>query len=163
MQEASESVERLTLSEPEMCSTGSQTTDEDMTEVIGEWLKNLSEHDQLEKISELFQSYVLVYHSITVPSDFLGVSARAMAQLKRHKRSNVLYKLAKCMGTLRKDSDDPCFPMRRMPMGMVEYIADFFVSDEMRKVGKYTVYLHLCLIMGGGTSCLCLLGPLLSR
>jgi hypothetical protein len=82
VQEASESVERVTLSEPEMRSTGSQTTDEDMTEVNGEWLKNLSEHDQLEKISELFQSYVLVYHSITVPSDFLGVSARAMAQLK---------------------------------------------------------------------------------
>ena len=89
VQEASESVERLTLSEPEMCSTGSQTTDEDMTEVIGEWLKNLSEHDQLEKISELFQSYVLVYHSITVPSDFLGVSARVMTQLKRHKRYNI--------------------------------------------------------------------------
>ena len=53
-----------------------------MTEVIGEWLKNLSEHDQLKKIPELFQSYVLVYHSVTVPSDFLEVSAGAMAQLK---------------------------------------------------------------------------------
>lgn len=146
MEGASELVERLTISEPEMCSTGSQTDDQDMTEIIGEWLKN---HDHLKKISELFQSYVLVYHSISVPSDFLEVSARAMAQLKRYKRSNVLYKLAKCMGTLRQDSDDSCFPMRQMPMGMVEYIADFFVSDEMHKVGKYTVFIYVCLIMSG--------------
>ena len=79
MEGASELVEQLTISEPEMCSTGSQTADQDIKGIIGEWLKN---HDQLKKISELFQSYVLVYHSINVPSDFLEVSAHAMVQLK---------------------------------------------------------------------------------
>ena len=129
---ASQSVERLTISDSATCSTSTQTAS--MTEVVREWLKHLSEHDQLKTISELFQSYVLIYHSIRIPSDFLELSSQAMAQLKSHKRSNVLYKLAKSMGTLRPGVDDSCFPMDRMPMGLVEYIADFFVSDEVRKV-----------------------------
>ena len=33
--------------------------------------------------------------------------------------------------------------MRRMPMGMVEYIADFFVSDEMRHVSTYAIHIFI--------------------
>ena len=131
------SVVQLTLSDTRSTTTTSATTQtesQNMTEVIAEWLKNLEEHKKLEEISKLFQSYVLVNYSVTVPSDFLELSARAMAQLKLHNRSNVLYKLAKSMGTLRRDRSDSCFPMKRMPMGMIEYIADFFVSDEMQQV-----------------------------
>jgi len=48
-----------------------------------------------------------------------------------YKRSNVLYNLAKGVGTLRGDSSDSRFPM---PMGLVEYAANFFVSDNLQKV-----------------------------
>ena len=79
---------------------------------------------------------------MNIPEDFLGVASQAMAQLKRHNRSNVLYNLAKSMGTLQLDSDNLYFPMTRMPMGLVEYISDnqiFFVSDEIRRVDEYVM------------------------
>ena len=135
---ATESVQQLSLTISKTTSRGTQTAQQDKTEVIGELMKSLAEQEQLKTISELFQSYVLVHHSDNIPSDFLEVASQAMAQLKQHKRSNVLYKLAKSMGTLRPDSDDSCFPMKRMPMGLVEYISDFFVSDEIRQV-EYVV------------------------
>lgn len=133
---ATESVQQLSLSTPEMISTGTQTAEQDMTEVIGDLMKSIAEQEQLKTISELFHKYVLVNHSVNIPSDFLEVASQAMAQLKRHQRSNVLYKLAKSMGTLRLDSDDSRFPMTRMPMGLVEYISDFFASDNMHQVNS---------------------------
>ena len=97
------SVEQLNLSETR--STAIQTESQNMTDVTTDWLKNLSGHEKLEGISKLFQSYVLVHYSVTVPCDFLELAAQAMAQLKQNQWSNVLYKFAKCMGTLRQDSD----------------------------------------------------------
>ena len=59
-----------------------------------------------------------------------------MAQLKRSERTNVLYKLAKGIGTPREDGSDSRLPTRRMPMGLVEHIANFFVAEEMCKVRR---------------------------
>lgn len=138
---ATESVQQLSLSAPATSSTGTQTTEQDIAKVIRELMKRLDEHEQLKTISEVFHAYVLVNHSVNIPEDFLGVASQAMAQLKRHNRSNVLYNLAKSMGTLQPDSDNPYFPMTRMPMGLVEYISDFFVSDEIRQVDEYVMFI----------------------
>lgn len=54
--------------------------------------------------------YVLVNFSVTVPNDFLSLSAKAMAELKHNDRSNVLYNLAKCMETLRRDGGNSRIP-----------------------------------------------------
>ena len=94
----------------------------------------LSRDDQLKELSSLFSAYFLVTFSVTVLNDFLSLSSKAMAQLKHNYRSNVLYNMAKCMGTLRRDGGDSRFPMRRMPMGLVEHIANFFVTEDMQKV-----------------------------
>lgn len=83
------SVEELSLSETR--STAIKTESQNMTVVTTDWLKNLSGHEQLEGISKLFQSYVLVHYSVTLPCDFLELAARAMAQLKQNQRSNILY------------------------------------------------------------------------
>ena len=133
------SIERLTLSETSCASVSTQADlhmDHCSTDVITERFKKLSKNEQLEEMSKLFQLYVLGHYSLTVPSDFLELATRAMAQLKHHRRSNVLYNLAKCMGILRQDSGDSWFPMKQMPMGMVEYIANFFVSEDMHHVSK---------------------------
>ncbi len=58
--------------------------------------------------------------SLTVPEDFLSLTAKAMAQLKRSERSNVLYNLAKGIGTPRDDGSDSRLPTRHMPMGLVD-------------------------------------------
>jgi len=49
-----------------------------------------------------------------------------MAQLSDNGRTNVLYNLPKGMGTLRHDMKDSRFPIKRMPMGLEEYTAQFF-------------------------------------
>ena len=47
---------------------------------------------------------------------------------------NVLYNLAKGLGTPRLDGSDSRFPAKRMPMGLVEYATNFFVADKMQQV-----------------------------
>ena len=38
------------------------------------------------------------------------------------------------MGTECPDQTDSCFPVSRMPMGLVEYIANFFVAEDINMV-----------------------------
>ena len=58
-------------------------------------------------------------------------------------RSNVLYKLSKGIGTLRPDNSDSCFPCKQMPMGMLEYMADFFASMVVQQVHRvHSVFSH---------------------
>ena len=47
---------------------------------------------------------------------------------------NVLYELAQGLGTMRPDQSDTCFPMTRMPFGMVEYMTTFFNSTPESNV-----------------------------
>ncbi|XP_065887166.1 uncharacterized protein [Dysidea avara] len=95
---------------------------------------SLPEDTQLQTLSGLFSSYLLSCHDLQVPDDFLCHSANAMLQLRLNKCTNVLYNLAKGMGTLREDNTDSKFPMKRMPMGLVEYAASFFACDDLREV-----------------------------
>ena len=59
--------------------------------------------------------------------DFLEVLSSAMVRLKAADRSNVVYKLAKGIGTGR-------FPVDRMPMGLVEYAVNFFTAESVNAV-----------------------------
>ena len=78
---------------------------------------------------------------VEVPSDFVELSAKAMVHLKESKRSNVLYSLAKGLGTLRCDNSDTRFPMKRMPLGLLEYMVNFFEAEEMREVDTIVRYI----------------------
>ena len=68
---------------------------------------------------------------ITVPEDFLILAAKAMSQLKKNKRSNIIYNLAKGLGTPRLHGNDSMFPTKRMPMGLVEYVINFFALPKV--------------------------------
>ena len=57
-----------------------------------------------------------------------------MERLKLCSRSNVIYNLAKGLGMMRNDQSDSCFPAKRMPMGLIEYICNFFVSETLEQV-----------------------------
>ena len=69
-----------------------------------------------------------------MPDDFLVLTAKAMDYLKCNNRSNVLYKLAKGIGTMREDETDSRFPTKRMPMCLVEYAANFYAADNLQSV-----------------------------
>ena len=103
-------------------------------ESIVEILQQFSLESLLEVMSTFFTDYIDKKLNITIPEDFLTLSAKAMAQLKHNERSNVLYNLAKGLGTPRLDGSDSRFPAKRMPMGLVEYATNFFVADKMQQV-----------------------------
>lgn len=97
---------------------------------------------QLQILSALFSTVAQQELTISVPDDFLVLAAKAMERLQHSGRSNVLYKLAKGFGTMREDESDSRFPTRKMPMGLVEYTADFFVADNLQSVGIELTPVH---------------------
>ena len=88
--------------------------------------------DELVALSKMFSD--LMSKEVSIPDDYLIYTAQAMNQLSISGRSNVLYKLSKGIGTMRPDDSDSCFPCKRMPMGMLEYMADFFSSTVIQQV-----------------------------
>ena len=84
-------------------------------------------------LSKLFSVYLSQF-SLTVPDDFLGNAAGAMKRLSDGGRTNVLYNLAKGIGTLRPDQSDSRFPIKQMPFGLIEYTAQFFAADNLQQV-----------------------------
>ena len=97
----------------------------------------------LEVMSTLFSCRCERELGLLVPVDFLTLAASAMLRLSRCGRSNVLYSLAKGIGTMRDDESDSYFPVQRMPMGLVEYVANFFVSENVKKVCVFDLYAQL--------------------
>lgn len=92
-------------------------------------------------MSRFFSQHTLVNFGVCVPEDFLSLAAKAMGQLKLSQRTNVLYTLAKGIATPREDRRDSRLPIKCMPMGLIEHLANFFVADYMRKVRMSFVYL----------------------
>lgn len=71
--------------------------------------------------------------------DFLSYASTAMRNLAASGRTNVLYNLAKGIGQPREDGTDSCFPIKRMPMGLLEYAADFFAKKNLNTVSDNTL------------------------
>ena len=91
---------------------------------------------QLDLLSRLFSSYTSRELELCVPDDFFALAAKAMMQLKDNNHSNVLHNMAKAIGTIREDGSDLRFPIKRIPMGLVEFIASFFAADNLQSVSK---------------------------
>ena len=68
------------------------------------------------------------------PSDFLELVVRAMLHLQHNACSNVFYLLVKALGTMRPDQSDSLLPVKGMPMGLVEYIVQFFTASSTQQV-----------------------------
>jgi len=115
-------------------NTPASDKDDENLPTFSDLFSKLPEDTQLQTLSRLFSSYLVSSHDLQVPDDFLCHAANAMLQLRQNKRTNVLYNLAKGMGTLREDKTDSRFPIKRMPMGLVEYAASYFASDNLQEV-----------------------------
>ena len=86
--------------------------------------------DKLKVLSTLFSDI----SAENVPSDFLNLAMNAMQNLRAAGRSNSVYLLAKGVGTIRSDGSDSLFPVKRMPMGLVEYVIKFFTVSSVQQV-----------------------------
>ena len=100
-------------------------------------IEQLPIEERMGAISVQFAQLAGSEHGVCVPSDFLPKAASAMYQLQRSRRSYVLYSLAHSIGTTQPGSQRPRFPTDRMPMGLLEYMTNFFAVTDLNKV-KYT-------------------------
>lgn len=93
----------------------------------------LSQEDKIQLAYEVFSLY-LSSRDISVPEDFLTLLADGMVQLKKAGRSNMLYSLAKGLGTTRQDGSDSLFPCRQVVAGLVEHCVNFFTATYVTQV-----------------------------
>ena len=86
-------------------------------------------------LSQLFSGVLTTYFGVSpVADDFLFLVAHGIQHLHQQKRSNVIYSLAKAVGTMRPDGSDSLLPVKRMPMGLIEYAVMFFTASSIQKV-----------------------------
>ena len=78
-----------------------------------------------------------------VPGDFLELTVQRMMHLQQCGHSNIIYLLAKSLGTMRPDQSNLLLPGKRMPTGLVEYIAMFFNSKSSPQVCLNVAIVHL--------------------
>ena len=118
----------------------SQRSDQDPLSACRSAIAKASPSERMRIISVLF-SECLQDQAVRMrmPQDFLQLVASCLNNLHDHKRSNVIYFLAKGIGTLRSDGSDTVFPLKRMPFGLVEYAANFFVAKSLQQVCSVSV------------------------
>ena len=94
---------------------------------------DLETEEHLKLVGEIFTAYCFRWN-LTVHEDFLELTVKAMSQLNINGRTNILYALAKGLGTLRSDGSDTLFPCKQLVTGLLEYSANFFAvsyADEV--------------------------------
>ena len=102
-------------------------------------LDQIPEESCLPLLSELFPTFLSIKFALSVPKDFLCLAAIAMVQLSDGGRTNILYNLAKGIGMMRPDTKVSRFSVMRMPMGLLEYTAQFFAADNLQQVWNVKV------------------------
>ena len=110
------------------------SSSEDAVRVCHHALEALHSHEQLEILSLLFSRVLQKCSTPTIPPDFLVLVSDGMQRLHASKRSNVIYLLAKALGTLRSDGSESLMPVNKMPMGLLEYTVNFFTASSIQKV-----------------------------
>lgn len=94
--------------------------------------------EQLNLLSETFTLHLQQHTHIRVPpSDFIRLTIQGMEHLHKSGRKNVIYLMAKALGTNRPDGSDSLLPTSRMPMGLVEHIVNFFTAISLQQVRQY--------------------------
>ena len=69
-----------------------------------------------------------------VPSDFVDLCCKGIHVLNKNGKDNILYYLAKGLGTPRADESGPRLPIDRMPFGLLSYNIRYFALDAVNKV-----------------------------
>ena len=97
-------------------------------------LGRISEREQLQIIADWFSKFASSNYGVHINSDFLQLSLSASQYLKQCKRGNVVYGVAKAIGRMRPDDSDSRLPAKRMPMGLLEHMVNFFNADSYSQV-----------------------------
>ena len=98
------------------------------------WNETLPLEQKFTVLSQLFCKAMQEKHNIKVPSDFLELAAAGMVHLLDCNRANVIYLLARALGSMRADESDSLLPAKRMPMGLIEHTINFFNAEHVNEV-----------------------------
>ena len=101
----------------------------DTANTIKKAIEGLESGQQLSLIGKVFSS-ITDSRGISVPTDYLHYSLAAMQNLMENGRHNVLYGLARGLGTVREEGGDSIFPCKKVVTGLIEYSVDFFNSGS---------------------------------
>ena len=71
---------------------------------------------------------------MTNPGDFVSLSLCAMKVLQDHHKANLVYKFTYCLANKRSGTEEPIFPLDRMPFGLVAYQIEFFACTNIMQV-----------------------------
>ena len=104
------------------------------TDPLLDSFNTLTPSEQLQFLSDALGICVSKNTDLDIPQDFLDLALKGMIQLQENGKHNVIYDLCKGLGTPRPDGDDSHFPTKRMPMGLLQYMVQFFVTKPGRKV-----------------------------
>ena len=69
-----------------------------------------------------------------IRSDFLQLTIDASEHLLKYGRSSDVDGVAKAIGTKRTDKSDCRLPAKRMPVGLLEHMVNFYNADSYTKV-----------------------------
>lgn len=108
--------------------------DDDVPIVSIENPSHVSGPQVISQISCQFSSVLKDVYCLNVPQDYLELCVQAMLHLKQCDRSNILYSLAKGLGTLKPDGSDSKFPAKRMPAGLLQHMVEFFAAENQSQV-----------------------------
>ncbi len=134
-----------------ICLTPVRVFTEDTMRPFKKAFLDLCTEEQVQLIGELFQK-VVESEGVTVPTDFIVLSLRAMKQLKCSGRSNFLYGLSQGLGEQRTDGSDSIFPSKRLISGLFEHCVNFFAGSSnvrviiiiLKYTCKYASAINIC-------------------
>ncbi len=126
------SIQHATPSIPSSASVSVMAEDSLM-----ESFRSVSLQDQVSFLGEAVSCVASQQFDIDLPKQFVEFALEGMRKLHAAGRSNVIYGLCRGLGT--SQADDPnesLFPTSRMPMGMLEYMVNFFNSEAAHNVSR---------------------------
>ncbi len=77
-----------------------------------------------------------------VPLDFLDFCCKSFNVLRENGKDNILYHLAKGLGTPREDGTGPRLPIHRMQFGLLNYNIRYFSSETVNKLKADSDYIQ---------------------
>jgi len=100
-------------------------------DIIMDGFRLLPYDEQVSAVSDMFCHCASTKYGLIIPTDFLELALKGMHKLYADNRSNVIYGISKGFGSFRaEDPNESCFPTGRMPMGLLEYMVNFFISKQ---------------------------------
>ena len=113
-----------------------------VTKFIRSWFEVSSVGDSILVLNECFQVTAEKMGMETNVLNFPHLSLKSMKTLQDLGKTNTIYNLSKVVGEPRPDGSGTLIPLKRMPFGMVQYIIDFFASNNVMQVSTITCNLQ---------------------